>query len=59
VPQINPLALQVKLADLEDNMDIRRMKNITEQDGERLNRYRKAHAKLSAIRDQRQANISD
>jgi (p)ppGpp synthase/HD superfamily hydrolase len=46
---INPLALQVKLADLEDNMDIRRMKNITDQDSERLNRYRKAHAKLSAV----------
>ncbi len=56
---INPLALLVKLADLEDNMDIRRMKDITEKDGERLNRYRKAHAKLTVMREQQQNKISD
>ncbi len=48
----NPQALQVKLADLEDNMDIRRMKDTTPQDCERLNRYRKAHEYLSAIQQQ-------
>ena len=56
---LNPLALQVKLVDLEDNMDIRRMKDITRQDGERLNRYRKAHAKLSAVKEQQISQISD
>ena len=56
---LNPLALQVKLADLEDNMDIRRMKDITQQDGERLNRYREAHAKLSAVKEQQISQISD
>ena len=55
----HPLAIQVKLADLEDNMDIRRMKDITDQDCERLNRYRKAHAKLSAIRQQQLNTLSD
>ena len=56
---LNPLALQVKLVDLEDNMDIRRMKDITQQDGERLNRYREAHAKLSAVKEQQISQISD
>jgi len=38
----NPLARRVKLADLEDNMDIRRMPAITERDPERLIKYLKA-----------------
>ena len=42
----NSLARQVKLADLEDNMDIRRMKTIADSDRERLNRYRRAYEKL-------------
>jgi (p)ppGpp synthase/HD superfamily hydrolase len=42
----NPLATKVKLADLEDNMDIRRMKSIGDSDQERLNRYRSAYEKL-------------
>jgi (p)ppGpp synthase/HD superfamily hydrolase len=37
----NPISLKVKIADLEDNMDIRRIKKITEKDIERLNKYRK------------------
>lgn len=48
----HPLAILVKLGDLEDNMDIHRMKDITEKDRERLNRYRTAYAKLSAISSQ-------
>lgn len=42
----NPISLKVKIADLEDNMDIRRIKNITEKDTERLNKYRKYWEKL-------------
>lgn len=38
----NPLARKVKLADLEDNMDIKRFKTMTEKDLERLDAYRKA-----------------
>ena len=42
----DPLARKVKLADLEDNMDIRRMIGVTPKDMERLARYRKAWAEL-------------
>jgi (p)ppGpp synthase/HD superfamily hydrolase len=45
--QQNPLARQVKVADLEDNMDLKRIKNLTEKDKERLARYHKAWLKLS------------
>ena len=42
----NPIALRVKLADLEDNMDIRRLNAVTEKDRERLNRYLTAYRRL-------------
>jgi (p)ppGpp synthase/HD superfamily hydrolase len=42
----NPISRRVKLADLEDNMDIRRMIGVTPKDMERLARYRKAWAEL-------------
>jgi len=35
----NPIALKVKIADLEDNMDMKRLKNITDTDVERLKKY--------------------
>ncbi len=35
----NRVAINVKIADLEDNMDIRRIKELTENDMERLNKY--------------------
>ena len=38
----NPLARQVKIADIEDNMDIRRLLDITDKDRDRLKRYRQA-----------------
>jgi (p)ppGpp synthase/HD superfamily hydrolase len=38
----NPLATKIKLADLEDNMDLRRMSDITEEDLPRLKKYVKA-----------------
>jgi len=36
----NPIATKIKIADLEDNMDIKRIENIKEKDLERLRRYR-------------------
>ena len=42
----NPIARRVKLADLEDNMDIRRMIGVTPKDMERLARYRRAWSVL-------------
>ncbi len=38
----NPLARKVKLADLEDNLNILRFETITEKDKARLTRYREA-----------------
>ena len=47
----NPLARRVKIADLEDNMDIRRIPVVTPEDIERLAKYRRAWQKLT---DQKQ-----
>ena len=44
----NPLARRVKLADLEDNLDIRRLPQLGEKDFERLQRYRRAWASLTS-----------
>lgn len=38
----NPVARRVKLADIEDNMDLRRLGDIGEKDLERLQRYQRA-----------------
>ncbi|MBQ6038168.1 MAG: DUF469 family protein [Bacteroidaceae bacterium] len=45
----NKLATEVKLSDLEDNMNIFRLQEITEEDRLRLNRYLKAHRKLEEL----------
>ena len=42
----NPIARRVKLADLEDNMDVRRLGKMTEKDQARLARYQDAWRKL-------------
>ncbi|OJT23993.1 GTP pyrophosphokinase [Archangium sp. Cb G35] len=42
----HPLARRVKRADLEDNMDVRRLLAFTERDAERMARYRAAWARL-------------
>ncbi|ATB36548.1 guanosine-3',5'-bis(diphosphate) 3'-pyrophosphohydrolase [Cystobacter fuscus] len=42
----HPLARRVKLADLEDNMDVRRLPAVTAKDAERLARYRAAWTRL-------------
>lgn len=44
----HPLACRVKLADLEDNMDLKRLNTLTEKDKERLARYHRAWLKLTA-----------
>ena len=43
----NPLARRVKIADLEDNMDIRRISGPQERDWERLKRYRRVWQDLT------------
>ena len=42
----NPLAVAVKINDLTDNMDIRRLSDITEADAQRLRKYLKAYRDL-------------
>ena len=44
--QANPLAIAVKLNDLSDNMDIKRLKTLTEKDFIRLQKYHKAYWRL-------------
>ncbi len=43
----NPIARQVKIADLEDNMNIRRIAQIQPKDLERLEKYRKSWSLLT------------
>ena len=40
--QLNPIARQVKIADLEDNMNIQRIGEVTAKDLERVARYHRA-----------------
>ena len=42
----NPIGRQVKIHDLEDNMDITRFNQLTEKDLVRLNKYLKAYRSL-------------
>jgi (p)ppGpp synthase/HD superfamily hydrolase len=42
------LARKVKLADLEDNMDVRRLRSISEKDQRRLDKYLKTWRRLRA-----------
>ena len=44
--RLNPIGRQVKLQDLEDNMDITRLNELTEKDIYRLNKYIKAYKYL-------------
>ena len=49
---VNPTAIEVKLADLEDNTDIRRLQQIDERSVTRFRKYWSAYKKLSAKRDE-------
>ena len=44
--KLNPIGRQVKIHDLEDNMDITRLHSLSEKDLERLNKYLKAYRTL-------------
>jgi (p)ppGpp synthase/HD superfamily hydrolase len=43
----NPLAVRVKLSDLEDHMDLRRSGELTADDLDRLARYQRAYTRLT------------
>ena len=45
------VAMEVKIADLEDNSDIRRMHEVDDEAKERLQKYHKAWKRLTAKRD--------
>ena len=45
----NPLAVAVKLNDLSDNMDIRRLPYLSDKDVKRLKKYLKAYKQLSGV----------
>ena len=47
----NAIASKVKLADLEDNMDVRRLRTLTEKDAERLHKYHRAWLALRQAGD--------
>ncbi|MGO9118283.1 MAG: GTP pyrophosphokinase [Desulfomonilaceae bacterium] len=44
--QANPLSRKVKIADLEDNMDLKRLDSLTEKDVERLKKYHRVWLRL-------------
>lgn len=46
---LNPLGREVKRADLEDNMDIRRLETISDDDVNRLRKYLKAWHYLNSL----------
>ena len=43
------IARKVKLADLEDHMDMRRLSAVTEQDAQRLHKYHRAWMALRQV----------
>jgi (p)ppGpp synthase/HD superfamily hydrolase len=47
----DPIARRVKLADLEDNLDVRRLAAVTAKDAERFQRYLTARKHIRALID--------
>ena len=45
----NPLAVKIKLADLEDNRDLTRLPEVTDKDLKRIEKYDKALEKLMSL----------
>jgi (p)ppGpp synthase/HD superfamily hydrolase len=43
----NPIGRQVKISDIKDNLDVTRIGELTEKDMKRLNKYKKALARLT------------
>jgi len=52
--KVNKTAIKVKLNDLQDNMNITRLHQITERDMSRLNKYIKAYNELLKIKNERE-----
>lgn len=48
----NPVTMEVKMADLRDNMDLTRLGCVTEQDIDRVKKYHKAYKYLYGIASQ-------
>ena len=46
----NPIGRRVKIADIRDNLDVTRIGELAEKDMKRLNKYKKALARLTGIR---------
>lgn len=46
----HPIAREVKVADLEDNMDVTRLDTISDDDAERLAKYLRAYRQLTSPR---------
>lgn len=40
--RMNPLAIKVKIADLEDNLEVARLKKVTGADAQRIEKYKQA-----------------
>lgn len=55
----NPMARQVKIADLEDNMNIRRINQLVASDLERLEKYHRAWRALTGDGHSRQGHASE
>jgi (p)ppGpp synthase/HD superfamily hydrolase len=47
----DPIGRRVKLADLADNMDLRRLPIVKDKDADRLERYQRAWSQLMAIEE--------
>lgn len=47
----DPIGRRVKLADLADNMDLRRLPEVKDKDSDRLERYQRAWSQLMAIEE--------
>jgi len=45
----NPIGRQVKIADIKDNLDVTRINELSERDMTRLNKYKRALQKLTAL----------
>ena len=46
----NPIGRRVKIADLRDNLDVTRIGELAEKDMKRINKYKKALARLTGAR---------
>lgn len=55
----NPIARRVKLADLEDNLDLSRLATLGARDLERLDRYHRARRRLLAFEAAIPASLDD